>query len=111
MNEKNYEKRLNFQKEIISRKSSENQLLKQEIERLNQEIEKLNQKLKDKDEIIHSIEPLRREMEDNIKEHRIRKNEYKDLIEELKLMKEIYNQEVYQGRWKLVKPLIKFLIK
>ena len=100
MNEKNYKKRLDFQQKMISRKSQENDELKLKIERLEQE-------LKEKDEIINSVEPMRREMTDNIKEHKRLKNEYKKLVQELKQMKEIMNVTVYKGKWRLVKWLIK----
>ena len=100
MNEKNFKKRLDFQKDMISRQS-------QQIEDLKSEIEGLKQELKKKDEIINSVEHLRKELTENVAEIKNRKNEYKSLIEELRKMKEIFNQEVYRGRWRLVKFLIK----
>lgn len=100
MNEKSYKKRLDFQQKIISKKS-------EEIESLKLENDKLKQKLKEKDEIIASVESMRMEMTENIKEHKRLQNEYKGLIQELKQMKEILNQEVYRGRWRLVRWLIK----
>ena len=71
------------------------------------ENEKLNQKLKEKDEIIASIEPMRKEMIESIKEHQRMQNEYRDLVQELRQMKKIMNVTVYKGRWRLVKWLIK----
>ncbi len=100
MNEKNYKKRLDFQQKIISKKS-------EEVESLKLENEKLKLELQKKDEIISSIEPMRNEMSESIKEHRRLQNEYKDLIQELRQMKKIMNQEVYHGKWRLVKWLIK----
>ena len=100
MNEKKYRKRLEFQQNIISRQL-------EQIDALKVEIEKLKQKIKEKDEVINSVEPMRREMTENIKEQRKLKKEYKDLINELKQMKKIINEEVYSNRWWLIKILIK----
>lgn len=100
MNENNYKKRLDFQNQIISRRSLQ-------IENLKKQNEKLKERLKEKDEIIASVEHMRKEMTENIREHKRLKNEYKNLIQELKQMKEIMNVTVYNGRWKLIKFLIK----
>lgn len=100
MNEKNYKKRLEFQQNVISKKS-------EEIESLKLENEKLKQELKEKGEIIASIEPMRKEMTESVKEHKRLKNEYTKLIQELKQMKKIMNQEVYKNKWWLIKFLIK----
>lgn len=102
MNEKNkrYEKRLAFQQKMINRQS-------EQIEKLKGEIERLNNKLIEKDEIITSIDPMRKEMEKIINEQKKRKEEYKSLIDELKKMKEIVNQTVYKGRWWIIRHLIK----
>ena len=100
MNEKKYKKRLEFQQKMISRQS-------EQIESLKSEIENLKLKYKEKDETINSVSNLRNELTENINEVKKHKEEYKSLIEELKKMKEIINQEVYRGRWRLVKFLIK----
>ena len=100
MNEKAYKKRLDFQQKVISRQS-------EQIDELKSEIEKLGQKLKEKDDLINSVEPMRIEMIENIEEHRRLKKEYKDLIQELKKMKEVINTTVYKGRWRIIKFLIK----
>ena len=72
-----------------------------------EKLEKLKEECKEKDKIINSIEPLREEMAENVKEHKRLKNEYEKSVEELKLMKEIINETVYKGRWKIIKFLIK----
>lgn len=100
MNEKNYKKRLDFQQNIISKKS-------EEIESLKLENEKLKQKLREKDELIASVEPMRREMAESIKEHKRLNNKYKTLIQELRQMKKALNKEVFKNRWWLVKLLIR----
>lgn len=102
MNEKKnkYEKRFDFQQKIIARQS-------EQIDNLKLEIEKLTLECQKKDELIRTVEPMRREMTENIKELKRLKDEYKALIQELKQMKEILNQEVYRGKWRLVRWLIK----
>lgn len=96
MNEKKYKKRLDFQQKIIARQSSQ-------IDDLKSEIEKLNNKLIEKDEIISSIEPMRKEMTETLNEVKQQKNEYKTLIQELKTMKNIVDEEVFRKRWWLIK--------
>jgi prefoldin subunit 5 len=100
MNEKNYKKRLETQSKVISRQS-------EEIESLNAEIVMLRLQIEEKDNVISSIEPMRKELSDNIAKIKKYKNEYKLLIEELKKMKDIVNQEVYKNRWKIIKFLMK----
>lgn len=100
MSEKKYEKRIEFQKKMIARQSKQIELLMSQIETLKLECEK-------KDEIINAVEPMRREMTENLKEQKRLKKEYKSLIEELKQMKKIINQEVYKNKWWLIKFLIK----
>ena len=100
MNEKKYNKRLEFQQKMISRQS-------EQIDNLKSEIETLKIKLIEKDEIINAIEPMRKEMAESIKEHRSLTEQYKKLVEELQQMKKIINQEVYKNKWWLIKFLIK----
>lgn len=100
MNERSYKKRLDFQNQIISRQS-------QQIKNLEEDNEKLKERLKEKDEILNSIEPMRKEMKENINEYRSLKDQYKRLADELKQMKKIMNVTVYKGKWRLVKWLIK----
>lgn len=102
MNEKKmkYEKRLAFQQKLINRQS-------EQIEKLKNEIEKLTLECQKKDELIRTVEPMRKEMTDNIKEHKKLKEQYKSLIQELKMMKSIVNKKVYKGRWWLIRLLLK----
>lgn len=97
MNEK---KRIKFQNDIISRQSKQ-------IESLKLEIEKFKLELQKKDEIINSITPMRNELIKSISDLKKYKDKYKELIDELRKMKEILNQEVYKNRWKLIKFLLK----
>lgn len=100
MDEKKYKKRIEFQEKMISRKN-------EQIESLELRIQNLELKCKEKDNIIDSITHLRNELNENIDKTNKHKEEYKELIYELKKMKEILNQTVYKGRWKLIKFLIK----
>jgi len=100
MNERNCKKRLELQQKIITRQS-------QQIESLSTENAKLRLQIEEKDNVISSIEPMRKELAENIEEVKKHKEEYKSLIQELKKMKEIVNQEVYRGRWKVIRLLMK----
>ena len=85
---------------IIQRQSKE-------IERLKMEILKLEKKCSDKDDVINSVAPLKKELKDITKELRGKRSEYENLIKELREMKTVMNQRVFKGRWKLVRFLIK----
>ena len=100
MNEKKYEKRLEFQNKIISRQS-------EQIEDLKLQNEKLRLEIQEKYELINSISSLKDELTQNISDVKKYKEEYKGLIQELRKMKEIMNQSVYKGRWKLIRFLLK----
>lgn len=89
MNEKKYQKRFEFQQKMISKQS--------------EEIEKLRLELKEKDEIINSVAPLKKELAENVEECKRLKNEYKSLVNKLRKMIDIVNQEVYKGRYWLIK--------
>lgn len=100
MSEKNYKRRLEFQQKMISRQS-------EQIEELKSQIEKLKLEIEDKDMVIRSVEPMRNELAQNVTDIKKYKDEYRSLVNEIRKMKEIINQEVYRGRWRLVKFLIK----
>ena len=104
MNEKKiknkYEKRLAFQQKMINRQS-------EQIEKLKSEIENLNNKLIEKDEIINSVDSLRKELSENVNITKKYQEQYKTLIQELKDMKKITNKEVYKNRWWLIKWFLK----
>ena len=98
MNEKKYQKRFEIQQKMISRQSEQIEDLKSQVRRLQLEIE-------EKNKVIDSIEPMRKELAHNIAITKQYKNEFKSLIEEVRIMKNIINQEVYKGRWKIIKLL------
>ncbi len=100
MIEKRYKRKIEFQEKLIKRQS-------EQIEELKLQNQKLELKCKEKDEMINSVSFLREELKQNVAEIKKHKEEYKSLVDELKNMREIVNKEVYKGRWKLVRFLIK----
>lgn len=96
----NAKRKFETQKKIISRQSKQIEFLKQQNEELKEQIE-------EKNNIINSVDSLRNELTNDIAEIKKYKKQYKILIEELRKMKAILNQEVYKGRWSLIKFLIK----
>lgn len=104
MIENKYKKRYENQKRIVARQLEEIESLKLEIEELESECEK-------KDALINSIEPMRNEMKQEISKIKEYKEEYGKLISELREMKSTMNQEVFNGRWTLIRFLIKLLMK
>jgi uncharacterized coiled-coil DUF342 family protein len=95
-----YEKRFQFQQKMINRQS-------EQIDDLKIKIEKLEHQLKEKDEIINSVAPLRNELTQSVNEAKKYKEEYNKLIQDLKKMKGIVNEEVYRKRWWLIKLLLR----
>lgn len=100
MNEKRYEKRIETQQKMISYQSKQ-------IEDLELQVRNLRLEIEEKNKIINSIQSLREELLKRIAEINEYKERYKMLIDELRKMKEIINQEVYKGKWWLIKFLIK----
>lgn len=97
---KSEKKKLDFQQKIITRQSKQIELLKSQIEYLKQ-------KCQEKDDVINFVQSIREELVENAKEYQRLKNEYKELVDELKQMKKIIDVNIYKGRWKIVKFLIK----
>lgn len=100
MNEKKLTNKIESQNKLILRQSKQINNLKLRIEYLESECAK-------KDETINSIKPLKEELMACVNRVKQYKKELEKLIEELRNMKEIINQEVYKGKWRLVKFLIK----
>ena len=100
MMSENYKKKFEFQKKVIARQSEQIEDFKSQIEQLKLEIAK-------KDEIINSVDYLRKELAQDVSDVKKYKEEYYKLIQDLRNMKKILNQDVYKGRWNLVRFLIK----
>lgn len=60
-----------------------------------------------KDEIINSINALRDDLFETVNELRGKGEEYDKLVAELIQMRNVMNQEVFKGRWKLIRLLLK----
>lgn len=100
MNEKSYKKRLDFQQKLISKQS--------------QRIKDLESELEEKNKIIDSTSDLRNELKQNVTESKKYKDEYEKLVDDLKLQRDIFDKEVFNNRWWLIRllaKLIKFLMK
>lgn len=100
MNEKKYERKLEIQQKKISYQSKQ-------IEDLESQIRKLKLEIEEKNKVINSISTLREELINDIAESKEYKEKSKKLLDELRKMKEVINVEVFKGRWKLIKFLIK----
>ena len=111
MIENKYKKRYETQQKISLRKSEEIEVLKSQIKELELECYKKDKIIEAKNRVINSVEPLRNELQKNIDELKGCKVEYKNLIDELKEMKSMMNQDIYNGRWNLIRFLIKLLMK
>lgn len=97
---RNYKRDYEFQKRINAKQAKK-------IESLELQVEKLKLQCEEKDKTIGSIDFLRNKLVEDVKEYKKLKNEYKELIHELRNMKSVMNQEFFKGRWKLIKLLIK----
>lgn len=100
MNEKSYKKRLDFQQKLISKQS--------------QIIKDLESELEEKSKIIDSVSDLRDELKQNVVESKKYKDEYEKLVNDLKLQRDIFDKDVFNNRWWLIRllvKLIKFLMK
>ena len=100
MSERSQKKRLDFKDKMISRQSDQ-------IESLKLENEKLRLEIREKNELIDSVVPMREELAQHIEEIKGYKNEYKELVGELRKMMSIINNTVFKGRWKLIRFLMK----
>lgn len=99
---RNYERDYEFQKKLNTKQA-------EEIESLKIQIDALTSLCEEKDKIIYSVDDLRKELTENIKEIKKEKKEYNILVNELKLMKKVMIEEFFKSKWKW--KLIKFLIK
>lgn len=97
---KNYERKFEFQKNVILRQTKQ-------IESLRARIEELNLEIEEKDELINSVAHLKEELSQNVEQVKKHREEYGELIKELRMMKEIMNQEVFKGKWRLIKWLLR----
>lgn len=100
MNERNYKRKYEFSQRVISRQLEQIESLKTQNEKLLLECQK-------KDEVINSFGSLRNDLTKEIENVKQYKEQYEELVKELRDMKTIFNKELYKGKWSLVKLLIK----
>ena len=77
------------------------------IDALQKKISELEIDNAKKNELINSINILRDCLFDNINELKNKSDKYDELIEELMNMRNVMNQTVFKGRWKLIRFLLK----
>lgn len=85
---------------IIERQTNEIDSLKKQIYDLEIDCDK-------KDELINSIDSLRVEFDEAIQNIRSKGEAYDALIEELNEMKKIMNEEVFRGKWNIIRLLMR----
>lgn len=78
-----------------------------EIDKLKQMISDLEISCQKKDDIISSIDILLSDMKETVDGIKEKSDEYDRLIDELKHMKKIMNEEVFNNKWRLIKFLLK----
>ena len=91
---------MDFQQKLISKQA--------------QRIKDLESELEEKNKIIDSISDLRNKLKQNVTESKKYKDEYEKLVDDLKLQRDIFDKEVFNNRWWLIRllaKLIKFLMK
>ena len=93
-------KRDDFNKRIIQKKTSE-------IESLKEKISELQISCDEKDELINSIDSFRSELKTIIEDLKKKSEEYEELNSDLRQMRKVFNQEVFRGRWRIIKWLMR----
>ena len=92
--------RENLRMQILQRKEKEIEALKEKVLYLQDECKK-------KDELINSVDDMRKEFERSIEDLKEKKKEFENLNKELRQMKKVFNETVFKGRWSIVKWLMK----
>lgn len=100
MNEKAYKNKLEFQNKIISHQSKQ-------IEELELQVQKLKLEVEEKNKTINSVALLKEELIKNVDDSKKYREESKELVCELRKMKDIMNKTVFKGRWRLIRFLMK----
>ena len=93
-------KKSDFRNQIIVRQVDK-------IDALQKKISELEIDNAKKDEIINSINVLTDDLFDTVNELKNKSNKYDELVAELMQMKNVMNQTVFKGRWKLIRFLLK----
>lgn len=78
-----------------------------EIESLKDIISKLEIEQQEKDKLIASVDEIRKDLLQVVNELKEKSNEYDKLISELSEMRNAMNEVVFNGKWKLIRFLMK----
>ncbi len=78
-----------------------------EIEDLCHKISQLEIENKEKQEMLDSLKSIRKDWQDSLDVICIQRDEYQNLIFELREMKAVMNTTVFKGKWKLIRLLMK----
>lgn len=100
MNTGKRNRKSNIKSRIIERQANE-------IESLKKRISELEIDCDEKDELISSVDSLRVEIEQVVEGLKSKGEAYDRLVGELTEMKKIMNEEVFKGRWNIVRFLLK----
>lgn len=99
-----------FKKGNKKRSDLKSQIIVRQIDKID-DLQKIILELKidcaDKDKIINSINALRDDLFDTINTLKQAGQKYDNLIAELMNMRNVMNQTVFKGRWKLIRLLLK----
>lgn len=93
-------KKLDMKSKIIKRQVDE-------IESLKNKISSLEIDCSEKEDIIKSIDVLRIDFDNVIAELKEKRKEYDIIISDLKKMRSVMNREVFNGKWKIIKMLMR----
>ena len=97
----------NFSRRSVDRKSRIINRQAEEIDRLKKKISELEIGMDKKDELFESVDYLVKAMENTSIEIQGKKKEYDRLIDELRQMRKIMDEEVYKKKWWIIKFLIR----
>ena len=104
-------KKNNDKNRIIARQAEEIESLKTGISKLESMCEEKDAIIAEKEneiaEFTASVEFLREELKKSINELKQKSKEYDENLSEIKNMKTVFNEELFKGRWNLVKFLVK----
>lgn len=93
-------RRSDVKSRIIDRQANKIESLKRKVSDLEIDCDK-------KDELINSIDSLRIEMDEAVNDIKHKGEAYDALIAELNEMKKIMNEEVFKGKWNIIRLLMK----
>lgn len=93
-------RKYDLQNKILQRKNDE-------IESLKNRISSLEIDCDEKDELINSVDSLLAELREIVEELREKRDKYDELNSDLMQMRKVFDQEVFRGRWRIIKFLMK----